>query len=221
MEINIYELLGLTMEKFSDFVSRYDFELNSFLSEFEDNTESLFIDYQKSYLKKMNQDIIEGINKLDSNDPQSEFVFNIYEKKLSTNRRILEFLDNRLSAPQKVILPELKENISTDLKIVTDKNEFPSDVFRDYNSFEKFKTYIHRRHIISFYKDFSYLKKRMEKENFIMRITDSKFASWLLGKNYISLNDYDIFLKKESKFESLDKARSEQRENNFNNIFFD
>lgn len=122
MEINIYELLGLTMEKFSDFVSRYDIELNSFLSEFEDNTESLFIDYQKAYLKKMNQDIIEGMKKLDSNDPQSEFVFNIYEKKLSTNRRILEFLDNKLNALQKTIVSEQKENISK-----TDSNDKNND----------------------------------------------------------------------------------------------
>lgn len=104
MAINLYEFFDLTMETFSDYVSRYDIELNSFLSEFEDNTESLFIDYQKVYLKKMSQAIIESINEIDSNDPEGEFVFNHLQKKLSTNRRILEFLDNRLNAPQKGML---------------------------------------------------------------------------------------------------------------------
>lgn len=112
MAINLYEFFDLTMETFSDYVSRYEIDLNSFLSEFEDNTESLFIDYQKVYLKKMSQAIIESINEIDSNDPEGEFVFNHLQKKLSTNRRILEFLDNRLNAPQKVIVSQQKENIS-------------------------------------------------------------------------------------------------------------
>ena len=112
MAINLYEFFDLTMETFSDYVSRYDIELNSFLSEFEDNTESLFIDYQKVYLKKMSQAIIESINEIDSNDPEGEFVFNHLQKKLSTNRRILEFLDNRLN-PMNYI-PEQKENASKD-----------------------------------------------------------------------------------------------------------
>ena len=40
----------LSLENFSDYVSRYEIELSNFLSKFEDNTESLFIDYQKVYL---------------------------------------------------------------------------------------------------------------------------------------------------------------------------
>lgn len=114
MAINLYEFFDLTMETSSDYVSRYDIELNTFLREFEDNTEALFIDYQKVYLKKMSQAIIESINKINSNDPEGEFLFNHLQKKLATNRRILEFLDQRLNAPNKAIAPEPKENASKD-----------------------------------------------------------------------------------------------------------
>lgn len=112
MAINLYEFFDLTSENFSDYVSRYDIELSNFLSKFEDNTESLFIDYQKVYLKKMTQAIIQSINEIDSNDPDGEFIFDYLEKKLSTNRRILEFLDNRMNTPQNVIDIEQNGNIS-------------------------------------------------------------------------------------------------------------
>lgn len=112
MAINLYEFFDLTSENFSDYVSRYDIELSNFLSKFEDNTESLFIDYQKVYLKKISQAIIQSINEIDSNDPDGEFIFDYLEKKLSTNRRILEFLDNRMNTPQNVIDNKQNENIS-------------------------------------------------------------------------------------------------------------
>lgn len=112
MAITLYEFFDLTSENFSDYVSRYDIELSNFLSKFEDNTESLFIDYQKVYLKKMTQAIIQSINEIDSNDPDGEFIFDYLEKKLSTNRRILEFLDNRMNTPQNVIDIEQNGNIS-------------------------------------------------------------------------------------------------------------
>lgn len=112
MAITLYEFFDLTRENFSDYVSRYDIELSNFLSKFEDNTESLFIDYQKVYLKKMTQAIIQSINEIDSNDPDGEFVFDYLQKKLSTNRRILEFLDNRMNSTQNVIDIEQNGNIS-------------------------------------------------------------------------------------------------------------
>lgn len=122
MAITLYEFFDLTRENFSDYVTRYDIELSNFLSEYEDNTESLFIDYQKVYLKKMTQAIIQSINEIDSNDPDGEFVFDYLQKKLSTNRRILEYLDNRLSAPKNVIDIEQNENISKSASIDNKKD---------------------------------------------------------------------------------------------------
>jgi hypothetical protein len=127
MAINLYEFFDLTRENFSDYVSRYEIELSNFLSKFEDNTESLFIDYQKVYLKKMTQAIIQSINEIDSNDPDGEFIFDYLEKKLSTNRRILEFLDNRMNTPQNVIDIEQNENIlkSTSNDKIKDLTKMP------------------------------------------------------------------------------------------------
>lgn len=122
MAITLYEFFDLTRENFSDYVSRYDIELSNFLSKFEDNTESLFIDYQKVYLKKMTQAIIQSINEIDSNDPDGEFVFEYLQKKLSTNRRILEFLDDRLNAPKNVIDKKENENISKSASIDNKKD---------------------------------------------------------------------------------------------------
>lgn len=304
MAINLYDFHDIIRETYNEYVSRYEIDLVDFKNEYGTDSEPKFIEYQRVYLGKMRDYIIENLSKIDNEDLDSQFYHDKLQEALSDNKKMFHFLNIRLNPMN--YTPEPKENASkdeyleffenlnnnkitesgmikfikshetiqeletlirdidafdknyyaenlvynlnkrdlsesfttfkelvfskidelksgyllTDLKIVNDKNEFPSNVFRDYNSFLKFETYT-KRHIISFYKDFSYLKKRMEKENFIMRITDQKFASWLFEKNYISLNDYDIFLKKESKFESLDKARSEQRENNFNNIFFD
>lgn len=304
MAINLYDFHDIIRETYHEYVSRYEIDLVDFKNEYGTDSEPKFIEYQRVYLGKMRDYIIENLSKIDNEDLDSQFYHDKLQEALSDNKKMFHFLNIRLNPMN--YTPEPKENASkdeyleffenlnnnkitesgmikfikshetiqeletlirdidafdknyyaenlvynlnkrdlsesfttfkelvfskidelksgyllTDLKIVNDKNEFPSNVFRDYNSFLKFETYT-KRHIISFYKDFSYLKKRMEKENFIMRITDQKFASWLFEKNYISLNDYDIFLKKESKFESLDKARSEQRENNFNNIFFD
>ena len=303
MAINLYDFHDIIRETYNEYVSRYEIDLVDFKNEYGTDSEPKFIEYQRIYLGKMRDYIIENLSKIDNEDLDSQFYHDKLQEALSDNKKMFQFLNVRLN-PMNYIqeqkensskdeyleffenlnnnmitesgmikfikshesileletlikdieafdknyyaenlvynlnkrdlsesfttfkelvlskIDELKNSrLSTDLKAVVSKDKFPHNIFRDYNSFLKFKTYT-KRHIISFYKDFSYLKKRMEKENFIMRITDPKFASWLLEKNYISLNDYDIFLKKD-KFESLDKARSEQRENNFNNIFFD
>lgn len=311
MAINLYDFHDIIRETYNEYVSRYEIDLVDFKNEYGADSEPKFIEYQRIYLSKMRDYIIENLSKIDNKDLDSQFYHDKLQEALSDNKKMFHFLNVRLNPMN--YTPEPKENASkgivtsfldnlndgrfdksdmidfiesrstiekletliegienyiikyntgkalnnwegfqfdeaykrplseesfttfkelvlskidelkngyllTDLKIVTDKNEFPSDVFRDYNSFLKFKTYT-KRHIISFYKDFSYLKKRMEKENFIMRITDYKFAEWLFENGYINSKEIDFFYNKLSKFESLDKARSEQRENNFNNIF--
>lgn len=82
MSINIYEFFDLTMETFSDYVSRYDIELNSFLSEFEDNTEALFVDYEIN-------------NFTYHKDELSEFIKNI-DLSSESREEYLQFLKNRV-----------------------------------------------------------------------------------------------------------------------------
>ena len=304
MAINLYDFHDIIRETYNEYVSRYEIDLVDFKSEFGADSEPKFIDYQRVYLGKMRDYIIENLGKIDNEDLDSQFYHDKLQEALSENKKMFHFLNIRLN-PMNYI-PEQKENtsnnylsgylndinnelvtkldminylksynsieefeallegiedfdkkyyaenlvynqnkgdltesfstfkelvlskieelrsskLSNDLKLVLSKDKYPRDVFRDYDSFNKFEIYV-KQHIITFYNDFSYLKKRMEKEGFIMRITDPDFTKWLFDHNYITSKNYDEFLKKESKFSSLNKSQSENRLNNFNNIFLD
>lgn len=85
-----------------------------------------------------------------------------------------------------------------------------------YNSFIHYT----ENHIINFYIDYSYLKKRLEHEKLIHKQTDKDFFYFL--KNDLKKVNYineETFNNSDSKFISLGKCTSEQRENNFNIIF--
>lgn len=82
MAINLYEFFDLTMETYTDYVSRYDIELNRFLSDFEDNTEALFIDYQISNFTYHKNELLEFIKNIDFNS--------------ESRNEYLDFLKNRV-----------------------------------------------------------------------------------------------------------------------------
>lgn len=306
MGINIHDFFDLTKESFSDYIAKYEIELSHFMNEFEDNTESFFISMQLISVKNMREALLLNINELKSDDPDSEFVFNLLEKKLKTNHKISEYLETRkkqlqqLPEAKKETLPEnvteffshinntwvsevdilnfidkitnnevtklellskdteafkvnyLVESVvydevykkplsesftflqnsilekieletnkkveSKNTTLIDDKSLYPSKIFRDRDSFKKFQNYI-ENHIIDFYTDYSYLKKRMELEAFIMRITDSEFVNFLSESNYITSKNYDEYLNN-GKLKTLKKSFTANRENNFNNIFF-
>src|SRR5699024_9801967 len=90
--------------------------------------------------------------------------------------------------------------------------------FREFENYEKFKTYIDRKHIIDPYIDHSYLFQRLKYENFIEEIQHLKFSKWLLKNGFITEKIHqEISIK--NGFYSLDKSKSGARINNFNNIF--
>ncbi len=300
MAINLYDFHDIIRETYNEYVSRYEIDLVDFKNEYGADSEPKFIEYQRVYLSKMRDYIIENLSKIDNEDLDSQFYHDKLQEALSDNKKMFHFLNVRLN-PMNYIqdqkentssnylfgyfndlnnglvskldminylksynsieefeallegiedfdkkyyadnlvynqnkgdltesfttfkelvlskIDELKNSrLSTDLKAVVSKDKFPHNIFRDYDSFIKFETYV-KNHIVVFYTDFSYLKKRMEKEGFILRITDYDFAEWLSQHNYISSNDYDSFINK-GKFSA--KAFSVNRENNFNNIFF-
>ena len=77
----------------------------------------------------------------------------------------------------------------------------------------------YRKHIIDFYTDYSYLKKRLEKEKLIHNHKDNDFMrivfeelQLISSKNY---NEYCI----NGKLKSMQKSYSIQRQNNFNIVF--
>lgn len=85
-----------------------------------------------------------------------------------------------------------------------------------YDSFFEYK-----KHIIDFYIDYSYLKKRLEKEKLIHYHKDSHFMEFLFNDlKFISKRDLDKYYSDyEGKLRSLSKSKSENRLNNFNNVF--
>lgn len=89
--------------------------------------------------------------------------------------------------------------------------------FKDQIIFNYFKSY-REGHIIDPYIDYSFLFQKMLDKQFIKNISHKYFMEWLKDNNYISENILDEFLNKEN-FRTLEKSFSNQRDNNFNNIF--
>lgn len=89
--------------------------------------------------------------------------------------------------------------------------------FEVYNCFLEYT----KKHIIEFYSDYSYLKKRLENQKLIHYHKDNDFINIVFNEMHlIKKSDYDNYLTKyESKLKSLSKSYNIQRENNFNTIF--
>lgn len=99
---------------------------------------------------------------------------------------------------------------------IENKSMFPS-LFINSDVYDCFLEY--QKHIIDFYTDYSYLKKRLEKEKLIHHHKDNDFMKIVFeqlqlisSKNY---NEYCI----NGKLKSLQKSYSIQRQNNFNIVF--
>lgn len=110
--------------------------------------------------------------------------------------------------------PQQAEHEASDLNT----NPFPL-VFINSEVYNCFLNY--KKHIIDFYTDYSYLKKRLEKLKLIHKHTDNDFMIFLLNDlKFIKQKEFENYnIKYESKLKSLQKSHSEQRENNFNNVF--
>tara|TARA_B110000046_G_scaffold60782_2_gene68339 strand:+ start:291 stop:1121 length:831 start_codon:yes stop_codon:yes gene_type:complete len=106
------------------------------------------------------------------------------------------------------------------LKVLSEaqkENPYPH-VFTSIEVYFKFVEYI-GKYIISFHRDYSYLKKRLQKEKLIYNIKDKDFFKFLYNEmKIVSVKDHDEFIM-HGKFISLDKSSKEERINNYNNIF--
>ena len=96
------------------------------------------------------------------------------------------------------------------------ENPYPF-IFVNADTYNCFKDYT-EKHILDFHLDYSYLKKRLEKEKLIHNQKDNDFAKFLFENKFISESKYGKYII-ENKFYSLKKSTSNQRENNFNNVF--
>jgi hypothetical protein len=205
------------------------------LSEYKEDHLPRVKNYIEDYYEKSSWDGVDGIKELtkdylkdciseQSKILQKAFIFNIsipdsvpinamqfvsedfYKEYIPSSRRKMDFLNDQLKE-----INGFKSEISN--------NPYPllfvsAEV---YNKFIEYKT----NHIIDFYIDFSYLKKRLELEKLIHQTKDNDFMKILFEEmKFISEKQYDNYLMK-NKLLSLNKSSSASRENNFNNIFLD
>ncbi len=144
-----YQFIEFNKENFSDYISRYDVELNLFLKEFEDNTEALFIDYQINNYTYHKKEL-------------SEFIRNIDFTSESRNE-YLQFLENRVL-------------FSNDQSCNEEKTEiFENEEYKKYSFYHKFL--VEKRSSVFKILEFLESKKELlifdKKENF----SNSKITS--------------------------------------------
>ena len=153
--------------------------------------------------------------------PKGKEVFFLYKDK--TNHNNVIFTKQRHNDYSHIIHSHLIEVFEEKLKelnaeVISD-NPYPL-LFVSRKVYDDFITYT-SMHIIEYYLDYSYLKKRLDNENLIHRTMDNDFMKIIYSKmELISERDYKDY-QITSKLYSLNKSSSVARENNFNNIFLD
>ena len=177
----------------------------------EDNFDADENDFIEGYINSQNEIINESFTytiKLDGYESLELIQFvhqDFFEEFIRSSKNKIEFLENRL-----YVL-----NAST-IQVV-ENNPYPR-IFISTDIYLKFIEYT-STHIIDYYLDYSYLKKRLEHEKLIYRVKDNEFMKILFEKmKLIKQKDYDKYYLK-NKLSSLNKSSSANRENNFNNIF--
>ena len=112
MAINLYDFHDIIRETYNEYVSRYEIDLVDFKNEYGADLEPKFIEYQRVYLGKMRDYIIENLSKIDNEDLDSQFYHDKLQEALSDNKKMFQFLNVRLNPMN--YTPEPKENTSKD-----------------------------------------------------------------------------------------------------------
>jgi uncharacterized protein YktA (UPF0223 family) len=112
MAINLYDFHDIIRETYNEYVSRYEIDLVDFKNEYGTDSEPKFIEYQRIYLSKMRDYIIENLSKIDNEDLDSQFYHDKLQEALSDNKKMFHFLNVRLNPMN--YTPEPKENASKD-----------------------------------------------------------------------------------------------------------
>lgn len=206
-----------------DFINTYLEELQ-IQNEYSSKTDNYFGDLINSEVIERDTNILVRIY---------EFSNNLYETKEERakfenlsyieHRKMSEKIQDFQYCIHKIINDE-NIKLTTELSKVTshlenNENPFPS-IFINLEVYRCFEEYT-KKHIIEIYIDYSYLKKRLEKERLIHKHTDNDFVIFLFDEAKL-INDKDkenYYGKYESKLRSLRKSSNINRVNNFNNIF--
>jgi hypothetical protein len=125
---------------------------------------------------------------------------------IRSSKKKIEFLENKL-----YVLNASKTEVN-------EVNPYPL-LFVSPDIYSKFIEYT-EKHIIDYYLDYSYLKKRLEHEELIHSTKDNEFMRILCEEmKLISTKNYEEYSTIKFKLSSLKRSSSANRENNFNNIF--
>ena len=193
IESNLYLVLKEKPEFYT--LDYFQQEYNDLITDFIDINEEDFIE---QYLVSQNQIIAREYKfKVDFNRNESlevmQFVSDEFYIEFDYSARAkIKFLEGKLN-PYPLLFAS-------------------GEVYNDFISYTS-------NHIIDYYLDFSYLKKRLEAEGLIHKTKDNVFMKiihddmGLINKSHYQ--DYKI----KNKLSSLNKSTSASRENNFNNTF--
>ena len=199
IESNLFLVLKDKSEFYS--LDYFQQEYNDLITDFIDINEEDFIE---QYLVSQNQIIAREYKfKVDFNRNESievmQFVSDEFYREFDYSARAkIKFLEGKFN---------------------NEHNPLPL-LFTSGKVYNEFISYT-SSHIIDYYLDYSYLKKRLDNENLIHRTMDNDFMKIIYSKmELISERDYKDY-QITSKLYSLNKSSSVARENNFNNIFLD
>ena len=193
IEFNLFLVLKEKPEFYS--LVYFQQEYNDLITDFIDINEE---DYINQYIDSQNQIL--------SREYKFKVDFNIKE-----SIEVMQFVSDEFYR-------EFDYSARAKIKFLKEKqNPYPL-LFINGKVYNDFILYT-SNHIIDYYRDFSYLKKRLESEGLIHRIKDNDFMKIIHGSlKLIKDKEYDDYLKK-YKLLSHNKSYSANRENNFNNTF--
>jgi hypothetical protein len=209
--------------------SNYDKRLKLYLDTYEDAKEDDFIFDEKMEINRTDDNLemeVSGYKIFFDirfiNDPilLRKINFSIDAKFEFLNEKLSRLKEKKLSVKSNLSWDGLQTG-SSELKLIEEENINPyPTLFLSFDVYKCFEEYT-KKHIIDFHSDFSYLKKRLENHKLIYYHRDNDFINFIFNDmQLIKKNEYDsYFTKYDSKFKSLNKSASTQRENNFNNVF--
>ncbi|AQX09352.1 hypothetical protein CMT89_13495 [Elizabethkingia anophelis] len=146
----------------------------------------------------------------------TDHLINKYKKYIDKNSGVYKMYkrDNKFILKQKKKQKKRKKQEKKPETLINWK-----DIFKEKDTYKQFIKYI-KKHIINPLIDYSYLFQKLKELELIHNHPHFKYINWLRNNRFISERDYEDFINNAG-FRSLKKSISEQRENNFVNIFED
>ena len=211
MAINLYDFHDIIRETYNEYVSRYEIDLVDFKNEYGADLEPKFIEYQRVYLGKMRDYIIENLSKIDNEDLDSQFYHDKLQEALSDNKKMFHFLNVRLNPMN--YTPEPKENtsnnyLSTYLKDINNELVTKLDMInylKSYNSIVEFEA------LLEGIEDFD---KNYYAENLVYNLNKRD-----LSESFTTFKE--LVLSKIDEFKNLEITSSKNTKNNYTeNLWF-